>query len=175
VFASNASFMTPETIERLKKQPPGYASNMIDVCAKKQPAYHRGGYKYNVVPLSGKALSTSGRLAHLLAHSGSVILLVSSQFTYHFSARLQPWVHYVPISYSMADLKEKVRWLQENDDLARQIAENARAFARSYLRMEDYYCFAAAAMDAAAKAPKSEDALKPSHPVLVEDDWCCHW
>lgn len=172
-FAFNTSYMTAETRERLKNQRPGYASNLIDVCAKERPQYHRGAYKYNTVPTSSKALSTSGRLAHLLAHSGSVILLVSSQYSYHFSARLQPWVHYVPISYSMADLKERVQWLQEHDDLAQQIAENARNFARSFLRMEDYYCFAAAAMDSAAKSYKSIDSLKAFHPKLVKEDNCC--
>lgn len=75
----------------------------------------------------------------------------------------------------MADLKERIQWLRDHDDLAKQIAENARTFARSYLRMEDYYCFAAAALDAAAVAQKGSDALKPFSPQLVKDDWCCQW
>jgi hypothetical protein len=38
-----------------------------------------------------------------------VVLLQSSSFSYHFSARLQPWVHYVPLASSMADIIDKVR------------------------------------------------------------------
>ena len=53
----------------------------------------------------------TGRLAGLLAHSGAVVLLQEKGFSYHFSARLQPWVHYVPLSYSMADLIDKVNIL----------------------------------------------------------------
>ena len=42
-----------------------------------------------------------------------------------------------------ADLPEKVNWLQNNDDKARQLARNARNFGLSYLRLEDYYCYSA--------------------------------
>jgi len=34
----------------------------------------------------------SGRLASFLAHSSSVVLLQHSEFSYHFSFILQPWV-----------------------------------------------------------------------------------
>ena len=60
-----------------------------------------GQYKYVIVPLGSWALSTSGRLGRLLAYSGCVVLLQESSFTHHFTARLKPWVHYVPLSYSM--------------------------------------------------------------------------
>ncbi len=32
-----------------------------------------------------------------------------SEFEYHFSGRLVPWVHYVPLSYNTADVVAKVR------------------------------------------------------------------
>eukprot|EP01032_Pedospumella_encystans_P008582 gene8582-10168_t len=64
-------------------------------------------YKYVVVPTGSEDKSTSGRLAGMLAHSGAVVLLQASTFSYHFSARLVPWVHYVPLSHSMADLIDK--------------------------------------------------------------------
>ena len=86
------------------------------------------------------------RLAKLVAHSGCVILLQETEFSYHFSSRFHPWVHYVPLSNNLADATEKVEWLQQHDDMARQLALNARAFGRSYLRLEDYLCYIATAL-----------------------------
>ena len=48
-------------------------------------------FRYIVV-LAG--VVSADRLPTLLAHSGAVILLQETDFLYHFSARLQPWVHY---------------------------------------------------------------------------------
>ena len=72
----------------------------------------------------------------MLAHSGAVILLSQSSSSYHFSARLTPWVHFVPLSFSSADLIQKIEWLRDNDVMAQRLAENAKNFGRSYLRME---------------------------------------
>jgi len=132
-------------------------------------------------------LSTSGRLAHLLAHSGAVVLMQEAGFNYHFrytlltelgtalqhsyytrmlydSARLQPWVHYVPLAYNMADLTDKVMWLQSNDDMAQILALNAANFGKSYLRLEDYLCYAAKAMEVLANLQRGSDALEPTNP-----------
>ena len=38
--------------------------------------------------------------------------LQETDFIYHFSARLKPWVHYVPLAYNAADVLEKVLWLK---------------------------------------------------------------
>ena len=74
--------------------------------------------------------------------------------SYHFSARLQEWVHYVPLAHSSADLIEKIEWLRAHDDLAQRIATNARNFGTSYLRLEDYYCYFAAALASFAGVEK---------------------
>ena len=58
----------------------------------------------------------------IIAYSGAVVLLQKSEFRYHFSGRLRPWVHFVPLSYSMAELTSVVEFLQANDALAKQLA-----------------------------------------------------
>lgn len=143
------------------EQPAGSAKALLPF-AKSRP-YQPGHYKYVVVMLAMDGAATSGRLAELLAHSGAVILLQEGALRYHFSARLIPWVHYVPLSYSSADLVRKVRWLRDHDELAQQLAANARAFARSYLRIEDYYCYALHAMEAVASGmgDDADDAFSP--------------
>lgn len=46
--------------------------------------YDPSKYKYVVVPMGSGVLSSSGRLAHLLAHSGAVVLMQEAGFSYHF-------------------------------------------------------------------------------------------
>eukprot|EP01033_Poteriospumella_lacustris_P005111 gene5111-3651_t len=152
---------TDSAAPAIRSQLPGSAKALLPF-AKSRP-YFPGHYKYVVVMLAMDGEATSGRLAELLAHSGAVILLQESSLRYHFSARLIPWVHYVPLSYSSADLVRKVRWLREHDDLAQQLAANARAFARSYLRIEDYYCYALHAMEAVASGmgDDADDGFSP--------------
>lgn len=58
-------------------------------------------------------------------------------------------------------------WLRENDNLAKQIAENARAFGSSYLRLEDYFCYAAAALKTLSQIINGSDALTPFDPKKV--------
>ena len=149
----------------------GWCADLLQYYSHKKTKYNPGHYKYIVVPRA--EVSTSGRLAHLLAHSGAVILLANSPYYYHFSARLRPWVHYVPVSNNLADLADRVRWLQAHDDLARRIASNGQAFADSYLRKEDYLCYAAAALRAAADVFKGTTALKPFNPKPVCESMDC--
>lgn len=157
-----------QILELYGQQLPGYATNMVSYCGKKS---HGSEYqfKYILVPISCGAYSTSGRFARLLAQSGSVILLQTSPFVYHFSARLKPWVHYVPVSYALSDLTEKVIWLREHDDLARQIAANAKAFADSYLRYEDYHCYVASALYTVGRLLNGSTAVtEPFDPVRAD-------
>lgn len=52
-------------------------------------------YRYLVV-IGG--ISSADRLNTFLAHSGAVILLQETDFLYHYSAFLKPWVHYGELS-----------------------------------------------------------------------------
>lgn len=115
--------------------------------------------KYKYLPVLG-GISVSERLATFLAHSGAVVLLQETDVQYFFSARLKPWVHYVPLSYTASDLVEKIRWLKQNDQIAREIARNGRIFGQSYLRLEDYYCYAAQALNSFGQV-MTEEALVP--------------
>ena len=63
--------------------------------------------------------------------SGSVPLMVTHPDNeYWFKKYLKPGFHYMPIKYDLSDLKETIEWLVNNDDKAKQIAENAMEFAR---------------------------------------------
>jgi hypothetical protein len=144
----------------------GLASNMLYYCDKPN-RYSPGHFKYVVVPPGIHELSTSGRLAFLLAHSGAVILIREGLPRHHFANRMKPWVHYVPLSFSGSDLLEKVLWLKKNDALAKQIAANGHAFGKSYLRLEDYLCYMSTMMRMLSELQKNSDVLEAFTPGLI--------
>jgi hypothetical protein len=148
----------------------GSCDSMKPVCNHKLPTHDQTHYKYVVVPLGSNEGSTSSRMISLIVRSGSVILYPINHLMFTFSTRFQPWVHYVPIAYSMADVAEKVRWLQENDDLAQQIARNARTLGDSHLRLEDFFCYSVRAMHEIGKILNGSDALKPFDARKIEYD-----
>lgn len=49
-------------------------------------------------------------------------------------------------------------------------AMNGWAFGKSYLRLEDYYCFTATVMDEISKVQK-KDALRPFNATPIESTW----
>jgi serine/threonine protein kinase len=60
--------------------------------------------------------------------TGSVVLLVESQWKLWYSDMLQPYVHYVPVSWDLSNLLEVVQWCKDNDETCKNIAGNAREF-----------------------------------------------
>ena len=146
---------------------PGEPKFSLPLMSKGGISYNPKKFKYVIVPSGHENLATSGRLANLLAHSGAVVLLQQHQHTYHFSSRLKPWVHYVPLTMNMADATEKIEWLKEHDDMAQQIAVNARNFGKSYLRMEDYFCYTATFLKTFSEITQRTDALTPFQPIIL--------
>ena len=146
----------------------GYVGNILSSAGGRE--YNIGSYKYLVIMTGGfgeNMMANTGKLATFLSHSGAVILIQKSEFNWHFSARLVPWVHFVPLSYSMAELVEVVQYLRAHDHLAKQIAENARAFGDSFLRLEDYYCYMSSALSSIGNALNKSDVLVPYNPKMM--------
>ncbi|EOA85966.1 glycosyltransferase family 90 protein [Exserohilum turcica Et28A] len=83
--------------------------------------------------------SFSGRFYTLL-QSRSVVLKQSVFREWH-DERLVPWVHFIPISLSMDELPEIMRYMTAHDDgkkRAREIAEAGREWHGKVLRKEDF-------------------------------------
>jgi hypothetical protein len=62
-----------------------------------------------------------------------------------------------------------VEWLKNNDDKAQHIVQNARNFARSYLRLEDYFCYAATSLKLISEMESKTDALQAFSPQLIRN------
>ena len=58
--------------------------------------------------------------------SGSVPLMITHpKNNYWFKKYLKPMENYVPIAYDLSDIKEKIEWLLQNDNVAKNIMEGA--------------------------------------------------
>jgi hypothetical protein len=87
-------------------------------------------FRYQI-DIDGNTNSWPGLFQKLL--TGSPVLKIASPDGYRqwYYDRLKPWVNFVPVRSDMADLVEKIKWLQTHDDTARQIGERGRLLAES--------------------------------------------
>ena len=80
----------------------------------------------------------SGRLKHLL-WSHRPVLLVDRPHKEYFYPFLKRWVHYIPVKRDLSDLVEMTRWVFNNYEKAREIANNAYDFSQKYLTRDACY------------------------------------
>lgn len=59
----------------------------------------------------------------------SLILKVDSDYIENYYNDLLPGVHYIQIKSDLSDLTEKIMWCKNNDDICKNIVENAYAYA----------------------------------------------
>lgn len=93
-------------------------------------------HKYLLV-IDGNAAAT--RLPPFLC-SSSLVFLIEGMVEWFYS-RIEPWVHYVPVSLDLSDLEEKVAWARLHDDEAQAIVKRANHFMAEETRQEDHDCF----------------------------------
>ncbi|XP_063812965.1 protein O-glucosyltransferase 1 isoform X2 [Pseudophryne corroboree] len=90
-------------------QPPAKEVPLVDHCAFK--------YLFNF-----RGVAASFRLKHLFL-CGSLVFHVGDDWQEFFYHRLEPWVHYIPVSQDLTDLRELLQFVKENDEEAKKIAE----------------------------------------------------
>jgi hypothetical protein len=88
------------------------------------------GHKALIV-IDGNSNAWSAMFCALL--TGACVLLVASPLRYRqwYHDRLQPWLHYVPVSEDLRDLDRVVSWVLNNDNDARAIGQAGQAFANA--------------------------------------------
>ena len=67
--------------------------------------------------------------------TGAVPFLISNAYCW-FSEYLRPYVNYIPIAYNLNDLVEKIEWVKNNDEAAKQIAQGALELTRTVFSAE---------------------------------------
>jgi hypothetical protein len=78
------------------------------------------------------------RMIYLL-HTKSVILKVNSKWKEYYYDELKPWIHYVPVKEDLSDLIDVIEWCKNNDELCKNIANNAYTFSTTYLTRDKVY------------------------------------
>lgn len=105
-------------------------------------------HKYIII-VDGAVISSSHQWVF---GSGSVPILVThpaNKFWFH--SHLKPWHNYVPVSYSLAELEPTIQWLQDHDEEARRIAENAMKLAQTVFTPEYQQYYLTSAVEHALK------------------------
>lgn len=82
-------------------------------------------FKY-LIDVDGNSNAWSSLFLKLL--SGSVVLKVESEgeFRQWYYDRLVAWEHFVPVKKDLSDLEEKLYWLRDNDQKAKEIASSSQ-------------------------------------------------
>lgn len=102
------------------------------------PIAEQRKYRY-IISTDGWSISPKLERYMLL---GSAILKEESQRISWFYGGILPYEHYVPfMNYNNTDIVNQVRWLRDNDELARRIAKNAQEFALAHLTRQGRQCY----------------------------------
>lgn len=89
-----------------------------------------------------RGVAASFRLKHLFL-CRSLVLHVGEDWLEFWYPGLVPWYHYIPVlnTATEEEILGLIEFLQENDDLAHQIAEQGADYVDQHLRMEDVKCY----------------------------------
>jgi len=163
IDAVNACLSIPNTDVKLVDNWPRPEYNPTDtpeLFAEKIEAYDQCKYKA-VFWIDGNCISSN--VLWVFA-TGSVPVLIN-ETQYWFKNMIKPWVHYVPVSADFSDLEKNIKWIFENDEDARKIAENALEFCRTQLSPEGQRAYIDHAIEERIQHKNKPD---PSYPVPVQ-------
>ena len=82
---------------------------------------------YKVI-LSLEGNDVSSALKWNLLSNSVVLMPPPTKTSWAMEELLEPWVHYIPVHANLSNLEEQIRWVGNNDDFARRIAERATLF-----------------------------------------------
>ena len=71
--------------------------------------------------------------------SGSVVLLVESEWDLWYFHKLKAWEHYIPVKKDLSDLIDKIKWCKKNDDKVYDITTRAAKFINDIMSVETHF------------------------------------
>ncbi|KAL7292873.1 hypothetical protein TKK_0013545 [Trichogramma kaykai] len=89
-----------------------------------------------------RGVAASFRHKHLFL-CGSLVFHVGDEWKEFYYDALKPWIHYIPVqpNASPKELENLIRFAQDNDAIAKRIAERGRDFIFEKLTLEDVMCY----------------------------------
>ncbi|KIM51684.1 glycosyltransferase family 90 protein [Scleroderma citrinum Foug A] len=97
-----------------------------------QKRKEEGRYKF-ILDVDGNGWS--GRFQRLI--TSNALVFKATIYPEWYSSRIAPWVHYVPIQISYADLYDALAFFRTHDDLAESIATQGKEWSQNFWRKED--------------------------------------
>ncbi len=97
-------------------------------------------YKYQLI-IDGVTCTFPGTQWRL--YSGCLSFKQESDNIMWFFGELQPYVHYIPVHNDMSNLPDQIAWALKHDKKCREMAEEAKLFAKTHLLPEHIllYCY----------------------------------
>lgn len=123
----NAKFVKNDVDKYIKSdQVDSY--NSYPFFSKNWKIYDHLKYKYQI--LIDGTVATFGYAWRFF--SNSVIFKQETNYSMWFYEGLEPWVNYVPVNEDLSDLMKNLKFIIENDEIAKNIAYNSKCFAETY-------------------------------------------
>ncbi|KAL1527459.1 hypothetical protein AB1Y20_016124 [Prymnesium parvum] len=119
------------------------------------------GFKY-LLHIDGNVASS--RMASEL-HVGSTVFKQRSFSSEYFYPLLKPWVHYVPVASNLEDVPAKLKWANENPQMAHSIAAAGQAFAKAHLHETAVACYWWHLLSALGELQNFVPRTKGFHPI----------
>ena len=91
-------------------------------------------YRY-LLSLEGNDVASN--LKWILASNSVCLMPPPTMESWLMEGRLQPWIHYIPVRRDLRDLREKVRWAQNNEKECLKIVKNANKFMSQFTNGSD--------------------------------------
>lgn len=122
VYKAAKMVVPPASIEEIEKSTGIKVVEAMDFDAQSR-------FKY-VIDVDGGL--GSSRKPGILS-SGSLLLSADSPWYTYYEPLLEPYRHYIPVDRWLRDLHDVVKWAQKNDQVAKRMMEEGRAFEAKFL------------------------------------------
>lgn len=105
-------------------------------------------------------MAASFRFKHILLCK-SLVFHVGNEWLEFFYPALKPWIHYIPVDAKATkqEIRELIEFVKNNDDIAREIAENGYQMIWDNLKMKDVSCYWKKLLKQYAKLLKYEPVM----------------
>jgi protein glucosyltransferase len=87
-----------------------------------------------------RGVAASFRFKHLFLCK-SLVFHVGDEWIEFFYPELKPWVHYIPVSVSLKEVRELLEFAHENDQVAQEIADRGYNFVANHLTLKEVSCY----------------------------------
>ena len=108
-----------------------------DLFGPKVRESHFGNYRY-YPDIPGNALAWGTLRKYRL---GCLVFKPETNRSLSYYKLIHPWEHYIPISHDFSDLREKLKWANNNEQESAQIAYQGYSFANNYIANLDKYFY----------------------------------